>query len=158
MSKEWKKDELLTSEAFNNIEEALTEINPEYVPHEWKAGDMISAERLNIIEEAIANASGDTTTFTLHIVKGDGMFSIDFYGCMGTEDGSMTDDVISETTDITILPYNGKAFVYVRGTPSTLGDVVSVDIDGDIEALQGDGGYLMTGNATIELTAETPQS
>lgn len=112
----------------------------------------------SMLNELSTDGGGGTTTFTLHIVKGDGMFSIDFYGCMGTEDGSMSEDRIRETTDITVLPYNGKALVVVSGTPSTLGDVVSADIDGDIEALPTDNAYLMTGNATIELTAETPQS
>lgn len=101
---------------------------------------------------------GSPTTFTLHIVKGDGVFSIDFEGCMGTEDGSRAGRRIGETADITVLPYNGKALVFVGGTPSAQGNIVSADIDGDIEALPTDNAYLMTGNATIVLTAETPQS
>lgn len=97
---------------------------------------------------------GGTTTFTLHCVKGDGISTIEFYGCMGTEDGSVVNDVFTETTDITVLPYNGKAVVNVNGVASTLGNVVSVDIDGDIEALPDDNNlYLMTGSATIELAA-----
>lgn len=102
---------------------------------------------------------GSPTTFTLHIVKGNGIADINLSGCMGTEDGSVYTDKIIETGDITILPYNGKARVYVEAVPLTLGDVVSADIDGDIEAKGAIAGYyLMTGNATIALTAETPQS
>lgn len=101
---------------------------------------------------------GSPTTFTLHIVKGNGMSRIDFGGCMGAEYGSTNGDRIRETTDITVLPYNGKAVITVSGAPSTQGNVVNVDIDGDIEALSTDNSYMMTGNATIELTAETPQS
>lgn len=95
---------------------------------------------------------GGTTTFTLHIVKGNGIFSIDVMGCMGTADGSKVTDYINETKDITVLPYNGKALVVVSGTPSTQGGVVSTNTSGNIEALP-DNTYLLTGNATIEVTA-----
>lgn len=103
--------------------------------------------------ETPIGGGGSTTTFTLHCVNGTGIAEISIYACMGTEDGSVTEDVFTETKDITILPYNGKAVVNVSGVASTQGNVVSVDIDGDIEALPTDGIYLMTGNATIELTA-----
>lgn len=105
----------------------------------------------------LSTDGGSPTTFTLHIVKGDGISNITFIGCAGTEDGSITNDTFSETADITILPYNGKALLTVSGRPASRDDDVSVDIDGDIEALPNNT-YLMTGNATIVLTAETPQS
>lgn len=104
-------------------------------------------------------SGGSPTTFTLHIVKGDGVSNIDFDGCIGTEDGSKGGrSRIEETSDIIVLPYNGKAPIFVGGKASTQGYVVSADIDGDIEALPTAHEYLMTGNATIVLTAETPQS
>ena len=105
------------------------------------------------VETPIGGGGGDTPTFTLHIIKGDGIFDIDIKGCMGTTDGSIFNNIIAETADITVLPYNGKALVVVSGTPSTQGGVVSTDIDGNIEALQANNAYLMTGDATVELAA-----
>lgn len=154
MSKEWKKDELLTSEAFNNIEEALTEINPEYVPHEWKAGDMISAERLNIIEEAIANASGggDSDFSTAEVTVINSTSSTVYFTCpmIYTEHSTealVVDDSVEKNTETTITA------VLYKGETNFLLDRIglSMTATGDIE-IPSSLNAVISGDGTITIS------
>lgn len=148
MSKLWKKDELLSSQNFNEIEEGVAEINDEYVPYEWKAGDVITATRLNAIEQGIANASGDSDFTTAEVT---------IRGATGDEATVLRMPNIQDSnkrTGIEATEVNATSTQKTYNVPLFKGHCLIKVVSGNVDGLTGnvtlDRGWLdVTGNCGL---------